>query len=195
LEGAKEGGVGGFFKGVGVGLLGVVTKPVVGIIDMTSSLSEGIRGSADADLSQTVTQIRLPRLIPYNGRLASYDSREAFGQSILVSALGSHPIISGSERYVAHLNIVRERALLVMTSRRLLVLHVDRLVLLWSSELSLVTRLESVDDTLLIHYHDDEEQAGTEQGEQIKVVAGIDTPSQQWFVSLFDAFVKAATAP
>lgn len=34
--GARKEGVGGFFKGLGKGLLGVVTKPVVGVVDFTA---------------------------------------------------------------------------------------------------------------------------------------------------------------
>jgi len=36
MEGAKKEGAGGFFTGVGKGLLGVVTKPIVGLIDGAS---------------------------------------------------------------------------------------------------------------------------------------------------------------
>ena len=31
VEGAKKGGVGGFFKGMGKGVIGVVAKPVAGV--------------------------------------------------------------------------------------------------------------------------------------------------------------------
>jgi vacuolar protein sorting-associated protein 13A/C len=33
--------VGGFFKGLGKGVVGIVTKPVVGIFDLASSVTEG----------------------------------------------------------------------------------------------------------------------------------------------------------
>ena len=37
LQGAEKGGFGGFMKGVGVGMLGVVTKPAIGAFDLASS--------------------------------------------------------------------------------------------------------------------------------------------------------------
>ena len=65
MEGAKASGVGGFFKGVGVGLLGAVTKPIVGALDMTTSITEGVKNTADGE-SDEISQIRWPRVIPYD---------------------------------------------------------------------------------------------------------------------------------
>lgn len=41
IEGAEQGGAGGFFKGVGKGLVGIVTKPVVGVFDFASTATQG----------------------------------------------------------------------------------------------------------------------------------------------------------
>ncbi|KAJ8463158.1 hypothetical protein ONZ45_g17681 [Pleurotus djamor] len=41
IEGAETEGALGFFKGVGKGLVGAVTKPVVGVFDLASNVSEG----------------------------------------------------------------------------------------------------------------------------------------------------------
>lgn len=43
LTGAQEEGVEGFFKGVGKGLLGLITKPPGGTVDMVSMAFDGIR--------------------------------------------------------------------------------------------------------------------------------------------------------
>jgi vacuolar protein sorting-associated protein 13A/C len=65
LEGARQAGVGGFFRGVGVGLLGAVTKPIVGVVDLTTSITEGVKGSADGEEDE-ISQIRWPRVIPHD---------------------------------------------------------------------------------------------------------------------------------
>ena len=65
MEGARAAGVGGFFKGVGVGLLGAVTKPIVGVVDFTTSVTEGVKGSADGEEDE-ISQIRWPRVIPHD---------------------------------------------------------------------------------------------------------------------------------
>src|SRR5271167_4670288 len=41
LEGAEREGVGGFIKGLGKGIAGFATKPVVGMFDFASNVSEG----------------------------------------------------------------------------------------------------------------------------------------------------------
>ncbi|XP_012945076.2 vacuolar protein sorting-associated protein 13A, partial [Aplysia californica] len=43
IKGAHEDGVEGFFKGVGKGLLGLLTKPTGGVVDMVSMAFDGIR--------------------------------------------------------------------------------------------------------------------------------------------------------
>src|SRR5207253_3245664 len=49
VRGAREGGVKGFFTGVGKGLVGVVVKSTVGVVDMTSSALFGIRAGVGGD--------------------------------------------------------------------------------------------------------------------------------------------------
>lgn len=41
IEGAESGGAFGFVKGVGKGMVGFVTKPVVGFFDLASNITEG----------------------------------------------------------------------------------------------------------------------------------------------------------
>ena len=36
ISGAKSGGVGGFFAGAGKGIVGLVAKPVSGVVDLVS---------------------------------------------------------------------------------------------------------------------------------------------------------------
>ncbi|CAM9437431.1 unnamed protein product, partial [Hapterophycus canaliculatus] len=47
VSGAKKGGVGGFFMGVGKGLVGAVVKPVVGVTDSVISVAQGISNEAE----------------------------------------------------------------------------------------------------------------------------------------------------
>ncbi len=42
IKGAKDGGVEGFFKGVGTGLIGAVTKPTSGAVHLAASTLQGI---------------------------------------------------------------------------------------------------------------------------------------------------------
>lgn len=42
MDGAKEDGFGGFFKGIGKGAAGLVGKTVSGVVDIVGKTSEGI---------------------------------------------------------------------------------------------------------------------------------------------------------
>ncbi|KAF9478514.1 vacuolar protein sorting-associated protein 13 [Pholiota conissans] len=64
IEGAESEGALGFLKGVGKGLVGAVTKPVVGVFDLASNVSEGIRNTTTVFDNPERDRIRLPRLIP-----------------------------------------------------------------------------------------------------------------------------------
>ena len=46
-EGAKETGVGGFFKGVGKGVAGLVTRPTGGIVDFASGTFDTVKRAAE----------------------------------------------------------------------------------------------------------------------------------------------------
>ena len=41
-KGAKKGGVGGFFKGVVKGVIGLVARPVGGVVELASNIFQGI---------------------------------------------------------------------------------------------------------------------------------------------------------
>lgn len=43
ISGAKEDGVEGFFKGVGKGMVGLVTRPTAGVIDFASGSLGAVR--------------------------------------------------------------------------------------------------------------------------------------------------------
>lgn len=69
IEGAESGGAGGFFKGIGKGLVGAVTKPVVGVFDFASTATQGIRNTTTVFEGNDIDRIRLPRFIAADGVL------------------------------------------------------------------------------------------------------------------------------
>ena len=46
IEGIREGGFGGFFKGTLQGLTGLIVKPVTGVLDAAAKTTEGIKATA-----------------------------------------------------------------------------------------------------------------------------------------------------
>uniref|UniRef100_A0A8B9KVP3 Vacuolar protein sorting 13 homolog A n=1 Tax=Astyanax mexicanus TaxID=7994 RepID=A0A8B9KVP3_ASTMX len=86
IKGAQKEGAAGFFKGVGKGLVGAVTRPTGGIIDMASSTFQGIKRAAET--SQDVESLRPPRFIHEDGVIRPYKEREGFGSQISKRADG-----------------------------------------------------------------------------------------------------------
>ncbi|ORX96417.1 hypothetical protein K493DRAFT_329607 [Basidiobolus meristosporus CBS 931.73] len=102
IAGAEKGGLGGFFRGIGKGLVGVVTKPVVGVFDMANNVTEGIRNTTILFDQNQSERIRLPRYVGRDGILRRYDPIEAQGQYWLKE------VDNGSyfnETYIAHLEL------------------------------------------------------------------------------------------
>lgn len=153
LEGAQESGVGGFFMGVGKGLIGAITMPVVGLIDMTTSMTEGIKSSADDNLN-TVTQVRLPRVIPYDGKIKSFDMRESFGQSILVEVIGSSQILK--DLYVAHVEIPGDQSIAILTRTRLILASLKSLKMFWQERVENILQFTVYVDNIVVRLNHDE---------------------------------------
>uniref|UniRef100_A0A8C1ZR47 Vacuolar protein sorting 13 homolog A n=1 Tax=Cyprinus carpio TaxID=7962 RepID=A0A8C1ZR47_CYPCA len=81
IKGAQREGAAGFFKGVGKGLVGALTRPTGGIIDMASSTFQGIKRAAET--SQDVESLRPPRFIHEDGVIRPYKEREGIGSQML----------------------------------------------------------------------------------------------------------------
>ncbi|KAM9855129.1 intermembrane lipid transfer protein VPS13D [Aulostomus maculatus] len=86
VEGVKtEGGVSGFFSGLGKGLVGTVTKPVAGALDFASETAQTVRDMASLSNHRlSVQRVRKPRCCKGpQGLLPRYSSTQADGQEQL----------------------------------------------------------------------------------------------------------------
>ncbi|XP_069775082.1 intermembrane lipid transfer protein VPS13D isoform X2 [Narcine bancroftii] len=86
VEGVKtDGGVGGFFSGLGKGLVGTVTKPVAGALDFASETAQAVRETTTVNNHRMFNQrIRKSRCcIGPHGLLPRYSEKQAEGQEQL----------------------------------------------------------------------------------------------------------------
>ncbi|KAK0134325.1 Vacuolar protein sorting-associated protein 13D [Merluccius polli] len=86
VEGVKtEGGVSGFFSGLGKGLVGTVTKPVAGALDFASETAQTVRDMASLSNHRLgVQRVRKPRCCKGpQGLLPRYSATQANGQEQL----------------------------------------------------------------------------------------------------------------
>ncbi|XP_076444664.1 LOW QUALITY PROTEIN: intermembrane lipid transfer protein VPS13A-like [Babylonia areolata] len=136
VKGAHEDGVEGFFKGIGKGILGLLTKPTGGVIDMVSMAFDGLRRAAEME-GGVYTKMRLPRFInPYIG-LRPYSEYKASGQQLLRSLKKSH--VTQQDLYWAHAPLSKEERadILLITNRRVLLLERCRFLGSWAVEWSI----------------------------------------------------------
>lgn len=101
LEGAEQNGAAGFVSGIGKALVGLATKPAVGIFDAASNLTTGVKNSMSL-FDGEIDRVRLPRFIAADGIIRPYSSREALGQVWLRSADNGRLV---KEHYVAHVDL------------------------------------------------------------------------------------------
>ena len=108
MKGAKEGGTSGFFKGLGKGMLGLVTRPTGGVVDFASSTLDAVKRygrekknkwgemaffSRTAQSEEIVRRARYPRHVRKDRVIRPYVPHEATGFFIL-NVIHSHRSIS-----------------------------------------------------------------------------------------------------
>ena len=128
LEGAEQEGALGFFKGVGKGVLGLATKPAVGVLDMASNFSEGIRNTTTVFDGSELDRTRFPRFIPNDGIVRPYNPREALGQYWLKQVDNGRYF---DEQYIGHLELPKEDMVVMVTFARILLIRSKKLASEW----------------------------------------------------------------
>lgn len=128
LEGAEQEGALGFFKGLGKGVVGLATKPAIGVLDMASNVSEGIRNTTTVFDGSELDRVRHARFVPADGIVRPYNGREALGQFWLKQVDNGKYF---NESYIAHLELPREDMVVMITYARILLIRSRRLTSEW----------------------------------------------------------------
>ncbi|OBA21906.1 vacuolar protein sorting-associated protein 13 [Metschnikowia bicuspidata var. bicuspidata NRRL YB-4993] len=128
FEGATKEGAGGFFKGLGKGVIGLPTKTAIGIFDLASNVSEGIRNTTTVFDADGLEKIRLPRYISYDNVIRPYSAREAQGQFWLKTIDGGSLF---DETYVAHLIMPGEEKAVLITFKKIVLFEMNSLKTSW----------------------------------------------------------------
>lgn len=99
IAGAQQDGVEGFFRGLGRGIMGLITKPALGVIDSVAMACDGIRRTVDLG-HDVIARSRVPRHVSPFLALRPYNSHEAAGMALLASL--SHGRYMQTDWYFAH---------------------------------------------------------------------------------------------
>ncbi|XP_055686925.1 intermembrane lipid transfer protein Vps13 isoform X2 [Lutzomyia longipalpis] len=81
ISGARSEGVEGFFKGLGKGAVGLVTRPTAGVVDFASGSFEAVKRATE--MSEDVIRLRPPRFLKPDGVVQPYSRRTAEGNKLL----------------------------------------------------------------------------------------------------------------
>ncbi|KAL3882618.1 hypothetical protein ACJMK2_028943 [Sinanodonta woodiana] len=125
VKGAQEEGVEGFFKGVGKGIMGLLTKPTGGVLDMVSMAFDGMHRAAELEHG-IIHRMRKPRFINQYLGLWPYSNHQAAGYSLLMNL--NRGQFAQSDIYWAHAPLsVNERAdVFLITDKNLILLQKRR---------------------------------------------------------------------
>ncbi|XP_076466689.1 LOW QUALITY PROTEIN: intermembrane lipid transfer protein VPS13D-like [Babylonia areolata] len=84
IKGTRDEGLGGLLKGMGKGVLGTVTKPVSGVLDLTSGVANALRDTSRGSSHKPPPRRRTPRCCHGpGGLLPLYSATQAGAQHIL----------------------------------------------------------------------------------------------------------------
>ncbi|RZB70333.1 DUF1162 domain containing protein [Asbolus verrucosus] len=115
ISGAKEEGVGGFFKGLGKGAVGLVARPTAGVVDFASGSLDAVKRVAE--FTEDTNRLRPPRFLQGDGLVRPYNSNEAYGHKLLMDLeKGKY---ATTDIYVSHYVVIEKRDILLLTDKRL----------------------------------------------------------------------------
>ncbi|KAL7273138.1 Vacuolar protein sorting-associated protein 13 [Rhizina undulata] len=132
LEGAEKEGALGFFKGIGKGFVGLATKPAIGVFDLASNVTEGIRNTTTVFDAEGLDRVRLTRFIGQDGVVRPYSQREALGQYWLKQLDNGKYF---DEEYIAHLELQEQDAVIMLTYTRIMLMRSKKLYSEWDVSL------------------------------------------------------------
>lgn len=119
IEGARDEGAAGFFKGLGKGAMGLVARPTAGVVDFASGSFDAVKRAAD--LSEDVTKRRAARYLPPDGGVRPYSRLHAEGYKMLFE-LEKGKFVS-TDVYEAHVWVVPSKVVVLCTDKRILYLE------------------------------------------------------------------------
>ncbi|XP_059046157.1 intermembrane lipid transfer protein Vps13 isoform X1 [Achroia grisella] len=119
IEGARDQGVEGFFKGLGKGAVGLVARPTAGVVDFASGSLDAVKRAAD--LSEEVTKRRAARYLPADSGVRPYSRLQAEGYKMLFE-LEKGKFVS-TDTYEAHVWVIPAKEVVMCTDKRLLYLE------------------------------------------------------------------------
>ena len=141
---AKKGGIGGFFQGVGAGLIGAAVSPVTAGLRIANNLIVGIKNTALIFNPKLKNErFRYPRTIQKAIRLNSYDEDEALVHAILeyLGGYDGHEIIYFKQFKYIYPGLQGSVSTLILTDKCVMIVY-QASELVFKIDLNLIRRVE-----------------------------------------------------
>ncbi|CAD5206105.1 unnamed protein product [Bursaphelenchus okinawaensis] len=113
MEGARQGGVVGFTKGIGKGLIGAVTRPASGLVDFASGSLNAVKTVASN--AEDAQHVRPARVIPPDLIVRPYNYNDSCGAKIFNET--DRGRYADTENFIAHA-FINEKSVFVVTDKR-----------------------------------------------------------------------------
>ncbi|SCV04252.1 LAME_0H16974g1_1 [Lachancea meyersii CBS 8951] len=165
-KGASKNGMPGFLKGLGKGFIGLPTKTAIGVLDLASNVSEGIRNTTTVMDASLTNRVRLPLYVGFDKTIRPYSLRESQGQFWLKSANGGECI---SDKYLAHVVLPGKQLAVIVSLSHVVEVRLSNLEIMWKvryrdvrsmtlERAGLVITLKSASTELFVPISDPEEK-------------------------------------
>ena len=141
---AKKSGIGGFFQGIGAGLIGAAVSPVTAGLRIANNLIIGIKNTALIFNPQLKNErFRYPRTIQKAIRLNSYDEDEALIHAILdyLGGYNGHEIIYFKQFKYIYPGLQSSFSTLILTDKCVMIVYQAK-ELVFKIDLNLIRRVE-----------------------------------------------------
>ena len=119
-HGGMNDGLTGFLSGLGWGLVGTISKPAIGVLDLATGAATAVKESSKSKFKQLPPRMRPPRLVlGAGGSMPAYSTKSALGQELLHKMNGRNY----QEIFVAHeqLRSGHEDLQILISNQRVLV--------------------------------------------------------------------------
>ena len=121
-------GVGGFFKGVGKGVVGLVARPTGGLVDFASGTFDSVKRVTE--VTRETRRIRPPRFLDSDGVVRHYNRKSAEGAQYLRELeKGKY---ADSDTYVAHEEIIKGSEVFIVSNKRVMYMAYQQARLLYT---------------------------------------------------------------
>lgn len=135
IEGAKESGIEGFFKGLGIGIIGAPVKSFTAFLDFATKTTEGISNFTNIE-KEINGRLRFPRTFSQEGLVVSYSPTDSFVQYLLSTMEGS---IYEKQKLVSFSS--SERHIIILTQKYLFCVDPTKKLVDWRLELVAIQKL------------------------------------------------------